>query len=459
MKKRISNLLVLISFYATAQVSVNDTCLFNRFNPGLTNFAFANTTTTQITYGTITNTSIARVYTPLGDVNTCRPLILWAHGGGFVAGDYLEQKTTDMMRQFARKGYVAVAMRYRLTSPAPTSTLQFQEALIKGVQDMIAAIRYIRANANLFGIDTSQIFIGGSSAGAIIANHTAFMDLNEAFPTALANQGGNYNVTTSPTYSNIPYNIAGCVTQAGALWDLTFLNNETSPWGAVHNTSDPTVSYNTGGGSQQIYTQLQSQNVKSFLKTTNSPNLHTPFPLTPTAPYVDTFNLATYRQLFAMLKHQSSASVTVNNSTLTASQAGQSYQWFLNNVAIPTATNVVYVAATSGNYFVQVRNCATCFSSSQTVSITLLPTSIINQESEGNNLTLFPQPATDRIHLQSTNAIRNYMIYNSQGQKIIESQPNSDKASIDINDFGNGIYFIQLIYNDNSYLIEKFVKN
>lgn len=450
--------LLSVSFSIYGQTPVNDTCINNRFNPNLTTFAFANTTTTQIVYGASSTTNVARVYSPQGDLNTCRPLILWAHGGGFTTGSYLDQKTTDMMQQLARKGYVAVAMEYRLSSPTTSTTLQYQEAMIKGVQDMIAAIRFIRANASTFGIDTSQIFIGGSSAGAIIANHTAFMDLSEAFAVALANQGGNYNVTTLPTYTNVPYNVAGCVTQAGAIWDLTFLNNETTPWGAVHNTTDPTVPYNTGGGSQQIFTQLQSQNVKSFLKTTYSSGLHTPFPLTVFAPYVDTFNLASYKQLYAMLKHQGSASVTVNNNTLTAIPSGQIYQWYLNNSTIPSATNIAYTASVSGNYFVQIKNCASCFSSSQSVSVTIVTTGVLNQSTD-NSFTIFPQPTNDYLAISSRKEIKSYEIYTIEGGLFVYREENNTNLKINVSHLNSGLYFLKLNFSDNTSTTNKIIKN
>ncbi len=457
MKTLLFILSLSITGIAAAQTAIGDTCANNRFNPNLTTFAFANTNTTQVIYGTSSTTNVARVYSPQGDLNTCRPVVLWAHGGGFTGGSYLEQKTTDMMQQLARKGYVAVAMRYRLSSPTTSTTLQFQEAMIKGVQDMIAAIRFIRANANALGIDTSQIFIGGSSAGAIIANHAAFMDLGEAFTPAITNQGGSYNVTTLPTYTNVPYNVAGCVTQAGAIWDLTFLNNETTPWGAVHNTTDPTVAYNTGGGSQQIFTQLQTQNVKSFLKTTYSPNLHTPFPATPTAPYVDTFNLASYKQLYAMLKHQGSASVTVNSNTLTAIPSGQNYQWYLNNTAIQSATNAVYTATVSGNYFVQVKNCATCFSSSQSVSVTIVTTGIKKMDLQ-NQILVYPSPCKDKIEFKNLKHIKSIEIVSVGGKKIHSNSNIYDNFTVNTSLWEDGLYFAELVNDDDSKVIVKFLK-
>lgn len=346
-----------------------DSCTMQRFAPDLHTLPFSNVTTTNVVYGVNNTINVARVYSPQGDVNTCRPVIIWAHGGGFYTGSYLEQKTTDMMTVFARKGYVAITMRYRLASTQPTTNAQYQDALIKGVQDMIAAIKYVRANAATLGIDTSQIFIGGSSAGAIIANHTAFMSEAQAFATALANNGGNYNVSTLIANRSLSQNIAGCITQAGSLWDLNFLVGKNIPWGAVHNTTDPTVPHNSGGGSLQIFNQLQTQGTTSFLKLTNSPGLHTPFPSTPTASFVDTFNLASFIQINSMLKHKRDNTITLSGNTLTAPPNRLSYQWFLNDVEINGATNSTYTATVIGNYKVVTKNCTNCFSTSNTILV------------------------------------------------------------------------------------------
>ncbi len=451
-------LLLSISIFKAQQTAVGDTCSFGRFAPGLTSYAFATTNTTQITYGVNSTTNIARVYTPAGDVNTCRPVIIWAHGGGFTTGSYLEQKTTDMMTQFARKGYIAITMRYRLWPSTPSNTQQYQEALIRGVQDMVAAIRFVRANANTFGADTSQIFVGGSSAGAIIANHTAYMDESEAFATALANQGGNYNVSTLTANLSQPYNVAGCVTQAGSLWDLNFLTGETIPFGAVHNTSDATVPHITGGGSQQIFNQLQSQNVKSFLKLTYSPGLHTPFPAPNTySLYVDTFNAASYTQLYAMLKHNGASSVTVNSTTLTASPSGLAYQWYLNNTAISGATLQTHVAGSSGNYKVVTRNCNNCFSTSNTVSVGLVTTGL-NSSFFDNDVELYPSPFKNSLYIKYNGSVESITIYSFTGSKLLRLNTPEKEFNLDTAQWPSGIYFAEFYSANQGCRNVKFVK-
>lgn len=395
----------------TAANAITDSCSQNRFSPDLTSFAFNNIAINNFTYGVDNVNNVARIYAPQGDVNTCRPVIIWAHGGGFYTGSHLEQKTTDMLTQLARKGYVAIALRYRLAATQPVTNAQYQDALIKGVQDMIAAIKYVRANATNLGIDTSQIFIGGSSAGAIIANHTTFMSETQAFAPALANNGGNYNVSTLVANRSFSHNVAGCVTQAGGIWDLNFLTGKTTPWGAVHNTTDATVPHNSGGGSLQIFNQLQTQGSTSFLKLTNSPGLHTPFPSTPTAAFVDTFNLASYIQLNNMLKHKlSNNNITLIGNTLTAPANRLGYQWYLNDVLIPNAINQTYTATTAGRYKVVIRNCTNCFSTSNSILLSLLPVHIVsfNASIAPNNKVLLVWQSQNEIGFSHYNVQRSY---------------------------------------------------
>jgi len=462
---KINTLFVMLTFVCVTamtqaqQTAAGDSCSFGRFAPGLSSFPFATANTTQITYGVNSTINVARVYTPSGDVNTCRPVVIWAHGGGFVTGSYLEQKTTDMMMQLARKGYVAITMRYRLWPNTPANLQEYQEAMIRGVQDMVAAIRFVRANAAALGIDTSQIFVGGSSAGAIIANHTTYMDESEAFPLALANQGGNYDVSTISANLNQPYNVAGCVTQAGGIWNLNFLIGETTPFGAVHNTSDGVVPHNTGGGSLQIYNQLQAQNVQSFIQLTNSPGLHTPFPPPNAyAQYVDTFNLASYMQLYAMLKHNGAASVTVNSTTLIASPGGLSYQWYLNNTPVPGATASTHTATVSGTYHVVIRNCTNCFSSSDTVYVSVLTTGEQEQYSEGS-IALYPSPCTEALQINHGGDVNTIIIYAAGGNRMLSISSPNKMLTVNTVHWPVGIYFAAVHTNDNSVKVIKFVKS
>ncbi|MFQ6132220.1 MAG: alpha/beta hydrolase fold domain-containing protein [Armatimonadota bacterium] len=85
-----------------------------------------------------------------------RPAIIFVHGGGWRGGD----KSTYAQRparEYAGDGYVTVNVNYRLSGSAP-----FPAA----IEDVKAAIRWLRANAERYGVDPSRIGMMGGSAGA-----------------------------------------------------------------------------------------------------------------------------------------------------------------------------------------------------------------------------------------------------------------------------------------------------
>lgn len=86
------------------------------------------------------------------------PAVLMVHGGGWRTGDKTLVK--PMAQQLAAAGYVTAAVEYRLSLEAPYPA---------AVHDLKAAVRWLRANAGQYGIDTSRIAIYGTSAGGQLA--------------------------------------------------------------------------------------------------------------------------------------------------------------------------------------------------------------------------------------------------------------------------------------------------
>lgn len=86
------------------------------------------------------------------------PALLLIHGGGWRSGNKSMQ--VPLAQQIAAKGYVTAAVEYRL-SP---------EALYPAaVEDIKAALRFLRANVATYAIDPDKIAISGSSAGGQLA--------------------------------------------------------------------------------------------------------------------------------------------------------------------------------------------------------------------------------------------------------------------------------------------------
>lgn len=88
------------------------------------------------------------------------PLLIYAHGGGWLSGDKAAEETLQYVPEVARAGYVVASVNYRL---APAHTFPAQ------VQDVKCAIRYLRANAGKYQINPERVGIIGESAGGYLA--------------------------------------------------------------------------------------------------------------------------------------------------------------------------------------------------------------------------------------------------------------------------------------------------
>ena len=93
--------------------------------------------------------------------NILHPILLYLHGGGWVAGSPKTHRKLAM--EFASCGYLTVSLDYRLAPEYP-----FRAAL----DDCLYALSWIKENALSYGGDTKRIAIGGDSAGANLAAAT-----------------------------------------------------------------------------------------------------------------------------------------------------------------------------------------------------------------------------------------------------------------------------------------------
>ncbi len=92
------------------------------------------------------------------EIKKLKPAVLLVFGGGWRSGD--KSQNSAMSIELAKNGFVAVSPEYRLTLEAPYPA---------AVYDLKAAVRWMHANAKLYGIDTNKIAILGCSAGGQLA--------------------------------------------------------------------------------------------------------------------------------------------------------------------------------------------------------------------------------------------------------------------------------------------------
>ena len=115
------------------------------------------------------------LYEPVGDNETSRPVIIFVHSGAFFSGDNEADDMVALSIASAKRGYVAVSIKYRLGLNV-LSSYSGERAVYRGVQDASAAVRYLKHHSDTYGIDTNRVFMWGSSAGSFVALHLAYMD-------------------------------------------------------------------------------------------------------------------------------------------------------------------------------------------------------------------------------------------------------------------------------------------
>jgi acetyl esterase/lipase len=93
------------------------------------------------------------------------PCVVVIHGGGWAAGD--KSAHDDLTWKFAERGYVSATVGYRF---APADVFPAQ------VNDVKCAVRFLRANADKYGIDPKRVGAVGFSAGAHLSLMLATMD-------------------------------------------------------------------------------------------------------------------------------------------------------------------------------------------------------------------------------------------------------------------------------------------
>lgn len=230
----------------------------------------------------------ADVYQPYGDTASNRPVVIFAFGGGFVQGSRTDWYVREVCEHFARSGYVCVANDYRLgIDPLEILFLQHMRIFFRPMQDMRATVQYLKADfselGNNYRIDTSKIFLGGASAGAISALMTEYCDKPSEMEemgslSALDELGGFY--ATSGFYPQYSWDVAAVVNVAGALINAEWVEQGDVPHIAAHGDQDNIVPYEYGPlggglldgifdlqGSYVVHNEAVSKGVCSYLYT------------------------------------------------------------------------------------------------------------------------------------------------------------------------------------------------
>ena len=250
---------------------------------------FTSVNMTEVTYGSnttiggVNKTLVMDVYEPAGDTFAMRPVIVLAHGGSFIGGDRTSGDMVYLCTEFAKRGYVCASIDYRLFDvlALPDSAMMFN-VVIKAIGDMKSAVRYFRkdySTTNTFRADTSQIFIGGTSAGAIIAVNMAYLDDPSEAPayiqTIIANNGGIEGTSGNAGYSS---KAKAVINICGAVGKRSWIDVADEPIVSFHGTNDDIVPFGHGwamvssfpvaevDGSSIIHQACDSLGIQNFFR-------------------------------------------------------------------------------------------------------------------------------------------------------------------------------------------------
>lgn len=197
------------------------------------------------------------IFSPCEMAATPRPLVIFVHGGGFAAGN-----KADFWAQcdaFAQRGYTAATISYRLSiNPLTLSRNSLIRAGYRAMQDAKCAVRYFKAHANEYNIDTAHIYLLGYSAGAVTVLNVAFARDVEEKPAETGFDGSCgywFGCPFCPDLGTLEGDggwpghtseVNGILSLAGAVMDMSLIDTyDDVPVWMVHGTEDQTVDYDS----------------------------------------------------------------------------------------------------------------------------------------------------------------------------------------------------------------------
>lgn len=112
----------------------------------------------NVAYASTSSSQVLDIWMPDGATGPV-PLVIFVHGGAFAGGDKSMDVEGGNVASVLAAGYAAASLNYRLSGEA-----RFPAA----VQDVKAAVRFLRANASQYGLDPDRFAAWGASAGGYL---------------------------------------------------------------------------------------------------------------------------------------------------------------------------------------------------------------------------------------------------------------------------------------------------
>ncbi len=469
----------------------------------------------NVEYGTnfsvLTGTPVSQslvmdIYTPAGDTETNRPLIVYVHTGSFLprylnnlpTGSKSDSATVEMCRRFAKKGYVVAAIGYRAGwNPASPSEQTRKQTIIQAVyrsmQDAKTAVRFMRKSiaeqSNPYGISNDKIVIGGQGSGGYSAlAYATLQDPSEiqllkffntetnlfmVDPTILGDfegLGGN-PALNNDNHAGYTTDISMIFNIGGALGDSSWLEAGEVPICSVHGLCDPFAPYANGtvfvpGTSFAVVNVDGSGRVSELANNYGNNDVWLAPPFTdPVTNYAQGALAGTVNDgdegLYPITALQNSSgpwewwdsTAVINGCAAMGIDLAGAYQRIANGYA----SNPVYLALETNSpgagraralaYIDTLQN----FIAPRIYRALDLNVGIDENSALAAGVKVFPNPMSRTTEITSTEGIiRNYVVYDNQGRMVRNGTVNIGRFTFDRAALSAGSYYMELFFDEGS---------
>ncbi len=165
-----------------------------------------------------------------------RAVIISFFGGGWVAGS--PEQFYGQSEYFASLGMVAISADYRVIGTDKTTPFE-------SVMDAKSAVKWVRENSELLGIDPNKVVTSGGSAGGHVAVCTALIEGCEDDPELSTSATPNAMILFNPVIKTTAdgYGAEKLVGQETALSPVHHVRENLPPTLIMHGTQDSTVPF------------------------------------------------------------------------------------------------------------------------------------------------------------------------------------------------------------------------
>ena len=458
---------------------------------------------------------------PTADTTTNRPVVIVWHTGSFLPkglngsplGTRQDSAVVEMCRRFAKMGYVSIAASYRLGWLANSTNLDVRRgsnllAVYYSIQDAKALVRFLNLTGgmnNPFGIDASKTIMVGQGSGGYLTFAYATIDKHSevAGPSKFKYQDstGIFGQPVLPGDAYVDTSIVGDIDGYGAEVVITGQNTLGLP---TMDYSSPGRNYiNHAGMPDDILMAINMGGAMgdgAWLEQGDVPmlSIHSKFDFF--APYDTGMVYVPIGQQFFPV-----VSVTGSYAAIKAANAFGNNDIFLNEnytdqvwvdqqatnptneeclytieIAPPNATMPWVVHTAPWNWYDSNDPMASQNPANPNVEATsqawidtvmsfIVPRMATVLQAEGvpagiveaaQSFKVYPNPASDLVSIKGTNGslFNRVQAFDITGRVVYASDASGSSLSIDVSNWNNGIYLVQ-IATDSGVQVKRIVVN